>query len=371
MTQINKNFPAGGQLYLAPAGLFFGSPVEGFSLTLAGGMYSFSALEVITSCEGKRVGEWTLPLSQVEGFIASMPISYCDRFNELLDNLTQDRPNLALRNGASLSFDNPNIMGILNITPDSFSDGGDFSDPDVAIVAAKAMVDDGADIIDVGGESTRPGANPVSESEEGKRVLPIFKALLDVSIPKSIDSRRAGVMAAALAAGADIINDVTALEFDTDSLDVATRSKAPVILMHSKGSPQSMQDSPKYSDVVLEVFDYLEARRDACLAAGISKTNIWLDPGIGFGKNLDHNLLLLKGIGFLHSLGCVLMLGVSRKRFIGDLTGESKAKYRVAGSISAAFHGISQGVQVVRVHDVSATKQALEVFVSIGADRTK
>jgi dihydropteroate synthase len=365
MTTNNNNFPAGGQLYMAPAGFVSAPSIEGCSLSVAGGMYAFTALEVISSEKGKRVGQWTVPLSQFEGFKATLPTTFNSRFDALLTNITNPRRNLEFKGSAPLTFDTPTIMAILNVTPDSFSDGGDFINLEVAINAAKEMVVDGADIIDIGGESTRPGAAQISEAEEGERVLPVFKALNCLSIPKSIDSRRAGVMAGALAAGANIINDVSALTFDTDSLDVAARANAPVILMHTLGDPESMQDNPEYEDVVLNVFDYLEDRVNACLAAGIPRERIWVDPGIGFGKNLDHNLHLLKNIGFLHALGCVLMLGVSRKRLIGELIDEPVAKKRVEGSISAALFGISMGVQVVRVHDVAATKQAIEVFTAI------
>ena len=254
-------------------------------------------------------------------------------------------------------------MGVLNITPDSFSDGGKFVDIDKAITHAIEMVDAGADIIDIGGESTRPGATAVWEGEEKQRVLPVIEALQQCKIPLSLDSRNAAVMEEGLTAGVHIINDVSALTHDKRSLEVVKASNAPVILMHSNGDPKTMQDTPSYDDVVLDVFDYLEGRIDFCVAAGIDKARLMVDPGIGFGKRVvNDNLALINNLSLFHTLGCPLLLGVSRKRFIGAVSNVEAAEDRMAGSLAAGLAGLAQGAQILRVHDVDETVQAVKIF---------
>ncbi len=257
------------------------------------------------------------------------------------------------------------IMGILNVTPDSFSDGGQHFDTGIAISHAGEMVRDGAEILDVGGESTRPGAEAVSTSEEIKRVVPVIEGCRSLGVEISIDSRKKAVMEAAVAAGATMINDVTALEYDPESLDFVAASNLPVCLMHSSADPKVMQDNPQYDNVVFDVIDYLSHRVEVCEAAGIGKERIIVDPGIGFGKTLEHNLQLIQGLPFFHSLGCKILLGVSRKSFIGKVTGEADAQKRVAGSISAALFGLNSGVQILRVHDVAETRQAAQIWQSV------
>jgi dihydropteroate synthase len=259
----------------------------------------------------------------------------------------------------------PLIMGIVNVTPDSFSDGGDRVGAQRAIADGLAMRAAGAAILDVGGESTRPGAAPVPVAEEVRRIEPVVAGLAEAGCLVSIDTRRAEVMAAALDAGARIINDVTALAGDAESLTLAARRQASVILMHMQGEPRTMQQAPRYDDVPLDVFDFLTARVDACVAAGIPPERIAVDPGIGFGKTLAHNLRLLDHLAVLHGLGCALVLGVSRKAFIGRLTGAEAAKARLPGSLAAALAGIARGAQIIRAHDVPETVQALAIWAAI------
>jgi dihydropteroate synthase len=255
----------------------------------------------------------------------------------------------------------PLIMGIVNVTPDSFSDGGKFFDAETAIAHAMQLEAEGADILDVGGESTRPGALPVGVEEEERRVVPVIEVLARrVRIPISIDTRNAAVMAAAAKAGARLINDVTALAHDPDSLATAARLALPVALMHSRGDPRTMQDDPRYEDVVLDVYDALEQRIDACERAGIPRERLIVDPGIGFGKTLAHNLALLGSLSIFHGLGCAVLLGASRKSFISKLTGVP-ANDRLPGSLAAALLAAEQGANIIRVHDVAATRQALAI----------
>ncbi len=260
---------------------------------------------------------------------------------------------------------NPVLMGVLNVTPDSFSDGGRFLDVEAAVAHARRMIGEGAGIVDVGGESTRPGAEPVSVAEELERVVPVVAALRDCGVPLSVDTRHAAVMRAALDAGASMINDVSALTADPDSLVVAAASEASVVLMHAQGDPRTMQDAPRYDDVLAEVLAYLERRIEACAAAGIARGRLIVDPGIGFGKTLEHNLVLLRNLGRFRDLGCRVLLGASRKSFIGRLSGVSDPAVRVPGSLAAALAGVLQGVHILRVHDVAETRQAIEVWRAI------
>ena len=267
-----------------------------------------------------------------------------------------------------LAMDRPRVMGVLNVTPDSFSDGGKNFDCGTAIAAAMDLREAGADIIDVGGVSTRPGSSAPSEAEELDRVTPVIAALASAGAIVSVDTRRAAVMAAALEAGAKIINDVSALTADPDSLNVAACCAAPVVLMHMQGTPETMQQAPTYDHVALDIFDYLDGRIDACEAAGIARHRLIVDPGIGFGKTMAHNLQILRDVGLFHALGCPLLIGLSRKYFIARLSTGEAAAARVPGSIAGALHAISQGVQIVRVHDVRETVQALKVWQAIRGD---
>lgn len=257
-------------------------------------------------------------------------------------------------------------MGILNVTPDSFSDGGRFLEPRAAVEQGLRLVEQGADILDVGGESTRPYATPVSEAEEMGRVIPVVEALCaQTSVPISIDTSKAGVAREAMAAGAEIINDVTGLEGDPAMMAVAVETRAGVCAMHMRGTPQDMQDNPSYTDVVAEIEDYLRGRRDALVAAGIDPQRICLDPGIGFGKSHAHNLTLLKNCDRFHGLGHPLLVGHSGKGFIGHVLGDKGAD-RTAGTIGVSLALARQGVQVLRVHDVARVREALLLYLASG-----
>jgi dihydropteroate synthase len=253
-------------------------------------------------------------------------------------------------------------MAIVNATPDSFSDGGQFPDPASAAEAGARMAAEGAAIIDVGGESTRPGARSIWEGDEIERILPVIKQLVAGGVAVSADTRKADVMTAAVGAGARMINDVSALTYDNRSAEVAASLSVPVVLMHHKGAPEVMQDDPRYDDVLVEVYRWLEDRVAAVVEAGLKREHILIDPGFGFGKNVAHNLELMNGLALFHSLGCPLVIGASRKRTIGALSGEAPADKRLAGSIAFAMKAAEQGVQLLRVHDVYETVQALRVW---------
>lgn len=264
------------------------------------------------------------------------------------------------------------VMGVLNVTPDSFSDGGRFLDPAAALVQARRLIAAGADILDIGGESTRPGAEPVSEAEEIARVVPIVEAVRGAGALISVDTMKPAVASAAMAAGAHIWNDVTALAYAPDSMATAAELGCEVMLMHMQGEPRTMQADPHYDDVVGEVTDYLVARAEAAAAAGVRRDAIWIDPGIGFGKTLAHNLALMANLDRLVATGYRVVLGVSRKRFIQaiDPTAEL-AGDRLGGSLAAALVGAAAGVHAVRVHDVRETAQAVKVWRAIETDHNR
>ena len=254
-------------------------------------------------------------------------------------------------------------MGILNVTPDSFSDGGKFTKPDKAVWQARRMVRGGADIIDIGGESTRPGARTVGEEEERSRVLPVVEALGKAGLKAeiSIDTRRSGVAAACMAAGASIWNDVTALGFEKNSPCVAARLGCKVVLMHMQGRPLTMQDKPEYGDVFGEVGAYLKCRADTAIKAGVEPGNIWLDPGIGFGKRHRDNLDLLARLDDFHKFGFPLLVGTSRKSFIRRIS-DSDVSERLGGSLASALWSVALGADILRVHDIQETVQAVKVW---------
>jgi dihydropteroate synthase len=263
---------------------------------------------------------------------------------------------------AGLSLAEAAIMGIVNVTPDSFSDGGDAFEAGDAVARGRALAVAGAAILDIGGESTRPGAEPVADDEEIRRVVPVIEELAGEGRLLSIDSRKAPVMAAALEAGAAIVNDVSALTHDPEALDVAAETEAPVVLMHAQGDPRTMQAAPAYDHVSLDVFDFLEARVEACLACGLKRAGIAVDPGFGFGKTVAHNLTLMRDLPLFHMLGCPLLLGASRKSTIAKLAGPAAPKERLGGSLALALAGERAGVHILRVHDVAQTRQAVEVW---------
>lgn len=260
----------------------------------------------------------------------------------------------------------PVVMGILNVTPDSFSDGGDFLDPDAAARQARRMVEDGADILDVGAESTRPGSERVDADEQIRRLREILPAVVACGVPVSIDTTLSAVARFALDAGAAILNDVSAGRDDPAMLGLAAASGAPVVLMHMLGTPKDMQAEPRYDDVVAEVRQFLAERVDAAVAAGVSRERIIVDPGIGFGKTLGHNLALLAGTARIASLGLPVLVGPSRKRFIGELTGQRDPRDRTAGTVAACLDAWSRGATVFRVHDVRPLRDALAVAEAVG-----
>jgi dihydropteroate synthase len=260
----------------------------------------------------------------------------------------------------------PLLMGIVNVTPDSFSDGGQFFDPGAAVAHGVELVGEGAEILDVGGESTRPYSRPVDVEEELRRVVPVVKALCErTSVPVSVDTSKAAVAQAAIDAGAEIVNDITALECDPAMVALAARTGVGVCIMHMQGTPQTMQNSPAYENVVEEVIEYLRQRRDALLGAGIAQDRIAVDPGIGFGKRTEHNLQLLAHAFRLHELDCPVLIGHSRKGFIGRVLDDPKAD-PLAGTIGVSLALDGQGVQVLRVHDVEPIRQALLLFEAAG-----
>lgn len=341
-------------LHLRPTGFLYGEAAKRARAcnkagALAGGAIAFSQIEIIEGPAG-AASRQCLDYSDVA-------TSDDPDIGAILERITAPRPAQA-----GLSMDATRIMGVVNVTPDSFSDGGLYDEAEVAIAHAAQLALDGADIVDIGGESTRPGSDAVDPAEELRRVLPVLEGLRGGSAVISIDTRRAEVMRAGLDAGAHIINDVSALTFDDSALATAAASDAPVILMHAQGDPKTMQKNPVYDDVVLDIFDYLDARIEVALDAGIARDRIIVDPGIGFGKTFEHNLALLSELSIFHGLGTPILLGVSRKSFIGRLSNEPDPMAREAGSIAAALSGVAQGAQIVRVHDVTATRQALDVW---------
>lgn len=345
---------APSRIYLRPTG-FVDAPFgyDGQAARLAGGLVWFSRVEAITDDRRELV--------PVEAVPERLEI-WGPEARSIWEKLGAARPPLTLGTRV-VRLDQPQVAGILNVTPDSFSDAGRNQDSDVAAEAGFAMASSGAAIVDVGGESTRPGAKPVWEQDEAERVLPVIERLAASGTAVSVDTRKAAVMAASLGAGATMINDVSALSFDPLAAEAVARAGCPVVLMHHQGTPETMQQAPRYDrPVLLAVYDWLEERIEAAVAAGIAREKIIVDPGIGFGKTVQHNLQLLNGLALFHGLGCPIMLGASRKRMIGALSGEAPADQRLAGSLALALKGAEQGVQLLRVHDVPETVQALKVW---------
>jgi dihydropteroate synthase len=349
--------PLSQRHYLRPTG-FLDAPfgLDGKVARLAGGLQWFSAVEIVTIDQDRIGGLDLVPVAAAEGAAERLGLEAVWR------NLTAPRAPLTL--GARVvRLDQPQVVGIVNATPDSFSDGGRFSGAGDAAEAGHLMAAAGAAIVDVGGESTRPGAKPVWEGDEIERVLPIVRSLAASGTAVSIDTRKAAVMEAALAAGAAMVNDVSALTLDARSGEVVAKAGCPIVLMHHLGTPETMQEAPRYErPVPFAVYDWLEMRIAAAEAAGIARERIVVDPGIGFGKNVQHNLQLLNGLALLHGLGCAIMVGASRKRMIGALSGEAAADARLPGSIAMALKAAEQGAQLIRVHDVPETVQALRVW---------
>lgn len=351
------------RLYLRPV-QFADTPVDrdGEVARLAGQALWFAGWEVIAVAAGRRVAVRTVPVAGWDDFVAGLPGAQAERVTLLASRATADRIPWELGE-RTLRWSEPRIAGILNITPDSFSDGGrHVGDAEAAATAGFAMGSAGAALIDVGGESTRPGAAEVWEGDEVKRVVPVVERLANGGALVSVDSRKASVMEAALAAGARVVNDVSALLWDERAIEVVVGADCPVILMHSPEPRKGPHGGSGYADPLLEVFDWLEARVSVVEAAGVPRARIAIDPGIGFGKKVGDSLALVNGLAMFHALGCPVMLGASRKRIIGALSGEAGVGERLGGSVALAIKGASLGAQLLRVHDVAETAQALRIW---------
>jgi dihydropteroate synthase len=342
------------KLYVRPVGITYGAAANaavaaGAALPLAGGPCAFTLAELIEGVPGKTKTK----IFAAQALVASGEPS----LKSLLARITAKRSPFA-----GLHLDRLVLMGIVNVTPDSFSDGGLYDSTEAAIAHAAELAGSGAAIVDIGGESTRPGSDAVEVGEEAARVIPVIKGVAGLPAVISIDTRKASVARAAAEAGAKILNDVSALTYDARNAQVAAETGMSVILMHAQGEPKTMQDNPRYEDVVLEVFDYLEGRIAAAGQAGIALSRIAADPGLGFGKTLAHNLALLEHTSLFHGLGVPLLIGASRKRFIEGLAGGTEPRAREPGSHAAAIAAASQGAQILRVHDVAGTSQALGMW---------
>lgn len=313
------------------------------ALTLAGGWCWFTHVEALQRGETTKV----VPTSDVP--------------KDVLARLSAPRASIC-----GLDMSGPHLMGILNVTPDSFSDGGQYAGVDAAVRQAVAMHATGASLIDVGGESTRPGADFVPFEEEIARTAPAICAISSkLDVPISIDTRKSEVACQALSSGASLVNDVSGFTYDPHLADIAKEASAPVCVMYAQGDPATMQQNPTYDDVLLDVYDFLETQVERLTSLGIARDQIVVDPGIGFGKTLAHNLALLARLSLFHGLGCPILLGASRKKFIGTIGKASLAQERMPGSVAVALEGVAQGAQIVRVHDVAETRQALNLWQAV------
>ena len=336
--------------YLRPIALLYGPDAQaqinaGTAACLAGlPQLAFTQAEWIER-EGKTITRRIVTLDEA-------------RHHPLFAKITKPRPKFG-----PLDIKTTHVMGVVNVTPDSFSDGGVHAQAEVAITSARQMIVDGAALVDIGGKSTRPGANETSIEEERARIMPVIKALAQNHLV-SVDTRKSGLMSEVLGAGARFINDVSALQYDPASAAIVAKAKVPVILMHAQGDPRTMQLKPKYDDVALDVYDQLEALVAKAQAAGIARAHIMIDPGIGFGKTFAQNLELLQQLSLFHGLGVGLLVGLSRKGFIGAITGEKIAAKRLGGSIGGALAAALQGAHILRVHDVKETVTALQVLTA-------
>jgi dihydropteroate synthase len=336
--------------YFMPRGLLFGRDArEAIAARRAGALgghthIAFNEVEIITRF-GSEIER------RYENYHSAREIA-------VVRNITAPRTSFG-----GIGMDRCRIMGIVNVTPDSFSDGGKLETAQAGIRHGKRLAEEGADILDVGGESTRPGSDEVSVDDELARIIPVIEGLAGKHL-MSADTRKAPVMAAALKAGASIINDVSALGHDPDSLGVVAKADAPVILMHAQGQPKTMQLNPRYENVLLDVYDSLRERIDVAVAAGIAREHLCVDPGIGFGKTFKQNLELMAGLSLFHGLGVPLLVGLSRKSVVGAVTGEKVAAKRVSGSVGGALAAVQQGAHILRVHDVAETRHGLEMFTA-------
>jgi dihydropteroate synthase len=309
---------------------------------------SFGQIEILT-----RTSNIIIDLKDVK----KLPKFLKKKINEDLKIITKKNKNFS-----SLNFNKiPNIMGVLNLTPDSFSDGGKFIKRKTGINHANNLFNYGADIVDVGGESTRPGSKPVSKKEEWNRIKEIIKNI-NKKIPLSLDTRKSEIMNKGIQIGVKLINDVSGLSYDSKTVEVLQKSKTPFVIQHSQGTPEKMQKNPRYKNELFDIYDFFEQKIKFLISRGIKHNNIMIDPGIGFGKNLKHNMNLIRGISIFHTLGFPILLGLSRKKFIKDLSGKNDSKERLGGTVASSLFAIMQGVQVLRIHDVNELTQSIKVF---------
>jgi len=309
---------------------------------------SFSQIEIIT-----RNSKKIIDLTEIN----KLPKLLRIKINKDLKTIIKKNKNFS-----NLNFKkNPNIMGVLNLTPDSFSDGGKFNKKKAGLEHAFDLFKFGADIVDVGGESTRPGSKSISEKEEWNRIEKIIRQL-GKKIPLSLDTRKANIMNKGIKIGIKLINDVSGLSFDPRTIDVVQKSKIPFVIQHSQGTPEKMQNNPRYKNELLDIYDFFEKKIKFLRSKGIKHNNIMIDPGIGFGKNLKHNINLIRGVSIFHTLGFPILLGLSRKKFIKDLSGKNDTKTRVGGTIASSLYSMMQGVQILRIHDVNELIQSIKVF---------
>ncbi len=343
--------------YYRPLGICYGPDAEILISQRRAGLLggharmAFTEVECI-SRDGKALSRKILPYADVRA---------------VEDVQRIEAPRAAL---GRLTLDAPKIMGIVNVTPDSFSDGGQHGTPEAGAEHGERLTREGAHLLDIGGESTRPGSTAVSLDEELNRVIPAISQLAKADHFISVDTRKAQVMREAAKAGASMVNDVSALTYDPEGLATIAALGLPVVLMHAQGDPRTMQLNPTYDNVALDVYDYLEARIEACLASGIAKSSLAVDPGIGFGKTFQHNLEVLNQMTIFHGLGVAVLLGLSRKAFIGALTGEKLARNRVNGSVGGAVQAALNGVHILRVHDVKPTVEAIAVAMAVASPTT-
>jgi dihydropteroate synthase len=351
-------------LYLCPDGFVAGTiaaeaVAAGLAWRIAQGWTAATLMRLFARRPGGGADRLIISIPELSAWLGENDGPAAIRLRQLADRLQAPRAPWA-----GLPLDRPQVMGIVNVTPDSFSDGGEHAGAAAAIAHGLALRAAGATILDVGGESTRPGAKDVPIEAEIARIVPVIRGLAAEGALVSVDTRRAPVMAAAVGAGAVVLNDIEAL-VQPGTLALAAESAAPVALMHMQGAPRTMQADPRYDVAALDVLDWLEARIAACEEAGIPRARILVDPGIGFGKSLDHNLEILTALGLYHATGAGILLGVSRKSFIGRIDGTKEPKRRLGGSLAAALDGWARGAQVVRVHDVAETVQAVAVARAI------
>ena len=313
---------------------------------------SFDQIEIITRNSKKKI------------FINQ--IKYLPKLIRKKINFDLKKIKSKKKNFSNLDFKKiPNILGVLNLTPDSFSDGGKFNSKKKGINHAVHLLNSGANLIDVGGESTRPGSKMIRENLEWQRINKILKLLLKKKIPISLDTRKSKIMSKGINLGVKLINDVSGLDFDSETLNVLKKYKIPFVIQHSQGVPENMQKNPKYKNELLDIYDFFEKKIKLLRSKGIEHDKIILDPGIGFGKNLKHNMSLIRNISIFHSLGFPILVGNSRKRFIKELSGKNDSKFRNGGTIASSIYLMMQGVQILRIHDVNETIQGLKIFKNI------